>query len=333
MTRKRRFLKCLLVLLLTGLGLVALFDCILNWLRRRKPPKPSRFAAPTQADCQPVPSHIYRRPDPMVYDQQYLMSQGLAVTWDNPDITVELGGVAVDPHDLAPDTVYDVVARVWNGSVDAPAINLPVQFSYLSFGIGTHKHPIPGLTMVDLGAKGAAGCPAFAHHTWKTPPTAGHYCLLVELIWTDDANPLNNIGQANTDVRPLNSPHAAFNFDIANDARVRHVYHFVVDTYTLPARPNCDTQPSGRSPRPTTEELRARARAARAENNPAAFPVPLGWQVGVDPIEAVLAPGESRSVTVDVTAPDGFSGSKTFNVHGLDEHGTLIGGVTLTVEG
>jgi hypothetical protein len=37
-------------------------------------------------------------------------------------------------------------------------------------------------------------------------------------------------------------------------------------------------------------------------------------------------------VTVDITAPEGFAGSQSFNVNAFDEHDRLVGGVTLTVE-
>ena len=130
---------------------------LLRWwrqLQKLKPPKPGRFTAPTAPECQKIPPHIYRRPDPMIYDQRYLMSQGLAVTWINPDVTIELGGVPVDPSSLTPDTTYDVVARIWNGSTNAPAIGLPVNFSYLSFGVGTQQNPI-GQTKVNLGERSA----------------------------------------------------------------------------------------------------------------------------------------------------------------------------------
>ena len=78
--------------------------------------------------------------------------------------------------------------------------------------------------------------------------------------------------------------------------------------------------------------IRAKAAAARKEHDPAGFPVPEGWTVTVDPAEAALGPGESKTVTVDVTAPDGFTGSKPFNVHAFDQQGRLLGGVTLIVE-
>jgi hypothetical protein len=267
----------------------------------------------------------------MIYDQRYLRSQGLAVTWINPDITIEQGGVPVDPSSLTPSTTYDVVARIWNGSTNAPAIGLPVNFSYLNFGVGTQQNPI-GQTKVNLGAKGAPGCPAFATQSWTTPATPGHYCLLVELVWPDDANPLNNVGQSNTDVKKLNSPHAAFTFDFENDEDARHAYRFAVDAYALPNRPSCEGQKPAKTPMPSGHEIRARVEAARKEHGAAAFPVPDDWMVTVEPAELELEGGASREVTVEVTAPDGFAGSKPFNVNAFDEAGRLVGGVSLVVE-
>jgi hypothetical protein len=96
-----------------------------------------------RSDCQPVSSDIYTRPDPFIYDQYYLMAQGIAVSWDNPDIRIELNGQPVDPRDLLPSTTYDIVARIWNNSVDAPVAQLPVRFSYLNFGVGTQSNRFP----------------------------------------------------------------------------------------------------------------------------------------------------------------------------------------------
>ncbi len=40
----------------------------------------------------------------MIYDQWYLMSLGIALTWDNPDIQLFKGGVRVSSDSLDPDT-------------------------------------------------------------------------------------------------------------------------------------------------------------------------------------------------------------------------------------
>ena len=100
--------------------------------------------------CMPVRAKVHRRPDPLIYSQLYLMRQGLAVTWDNPDIRIEKAGVPVPAHDLQPSTDYTIVARIWNGATDAPALHLPVRFTVFGFGIGTQGEEL-GETHVDLG--------------------------------------------------------------------------------------------------------------------------------------------------------------------------------------
>jgi hypothetical protein len=270
-----------------------------------------------------VPPWAYRQPDPLIYSQQYLQSLGLAVTWDNPDIHVEAAaapGTPVDSHALQADTDYLVVARIWNGATTAPAPGLPVKVSYLSFGIGTTRHDV-GMTSVDLPVKGAVGCPATAVVPWHTPATPGHYCLQVELMWDDDANPVNNLGQHNTDVKPLNSPHAAFAVPLRNNTAQRARVVLRADAYRIPELTPCDEQ--GRQDNP-----QARLERHRRE----AWAIPQGWRVDVQPSEASLAPGEQTTVTVDITAPDGFVGRQAVNVH-ADSGGELLGGVTLYVEG
>jgi hypothetical protein len=277
-----------------------------------------------------VPPWAYRQPDPMIYSQQFLQQQGLAVTWDNPDIHVELAtnrGVPVDPHALQPDTEYLVVARVWNGSTNAPAPGLPVQVSYLEFGVATVRHDV-GVTTVDLPVKGAAGCPAFATVPWRTPAMAGHYCLQVLLLWDDDVEPGNNLGQTNTDVKNLNSPHAAFTFPVRNDRSARAVFRLRTDSYVIPPLEPCGHD--GRQGRDGREGKVNRGRLAR--HDPAVWPVPDGWRVDVQPAELDLAPGEQRDVTVDVTSPDGFVGRQAINVH-VESGPDLLGGVTLYVDG
>lgn len=270
-----------------------------------------------------VPPWAYRQPDPLIYSQQYLQAQGLAVTWNNPDIHLEspaAPGVPVNSHDLQPDTDYLVIARVWNGSTTAPAPGLPVHVSFLEFGIGTTRHDV-GQTAVDLPVKGAAGCPAFATVDWHTPATPGHFCLQVQLIWDDDANPANNMGQHNTDVKPLNSPHAAFDFPLRNATETALLLRLQADSYDIPPPPECP-------PENDPDAVRGR----RAHHNKAAWPVPDGWQVAITPVEARLDPGQSLPVTVDITAPDGYAGRQAINVNAYAGQ-TLVGGVTFHVEG
>src|SRR5512143_3939212 len=84
----------------------------------------------------------YHRPDPCIYDQYYLMNLGLAVTWDNPDITIWLGGVQVPEQSLLPDTEYEIRATIWNNSYYAPIAGMQVNFAFLSFGAATTLNPI-----------------------------------------------------------------------------------------------------------------------------------------------------------------------------------------------
>ncbi|HEX8069634.1 MAG TPA: hypothetical protein VF546_06765 [Pyrinomonadaceae bacterium] len=296
-----------------------------RWRRRRI--RPGDCGAP----CQVVPADVYRRPDPLIYSQTYLMAQGLAVTWDNPDIELRLNGQPADSSKLAPDTDYEIVARIWNGSTEAPAVNMPVRFSFLDFGIGGVEVPI-GHTQVDLPVKGAPGHPAFAHMLWHTPVIPGHYCLRVRLVWPDDANPHNNLGQENTDVRPLNSPHAQFRVPVRNAARRRRILRLEPDAYEIPPRPPCDSNRPARETALTEAEIEGHRREARARHNRAAFPVPPAWRVEVLPAQVELEPESQQVVTVAITAPDGFHGRQAFNVNAF-EGATLVGGVTLYVRG
>ena len=293
--------------------------------------EPRERPDPREPECIPIPRNVYRRPDPMLYSQGYLMSQGLAVTWDNPDIHLERAGVPVVSSDLDPDTEYEIVARIWNGSNNAPAVNLPVRFSYLDFGIGTVEVPV-GWTKVDLPVNGAVGHPAIARHPWKTPAAPGHYCVRVEPTWPDDANPANNLGQENVNVKPLNSPHAAFIFPVRNDGRTAQPLRLEVDGYRLGEARPCDDDRPADTPDMTDDEIERHRHDALARHSRDRWVLPDGWLVSLEPRELRLEPDEQREVTVDITAPDGFQGRQAINVNAFDPR-HLIGGVTLYVDG
>ncbi len=262
--------------------------------------------------CKPCPPAL-RKPDPFLYSQSYLMGLGLPVTWDNPDIFLFDGTNPVDPHDLHASTAYTVVARIWNASLDIPVMDLDVEFSYLSFGMGTVSHSI-GSATVDLNAKGLPGCPAFASVTWTTPAVLGHYCIQVLLNPPDDSNWLNNLGQRNTDVAQPASP-AAFHFTVGNHRgpRARRV-QFAVDSYAIPPLPTCDRV--------------AKERPALGRES---VPVASGWEVALTPERFDLDPGFEQLVTAAITPPPGFVGSMPFNVTAIDDGGPF-GGVTLLVD-
>src|SRR5215470_18373637 len=145
------------------------------------------FRRPERNSCCPkIPPGTHVRADPMLYSQQWLMSQGLAVTWDNPDIQLfDMLDHPVSSSDPSPDTDYKVLVRIWNNSYDAPAVGLGVYLSYLHIGFGNTSFPIAN-TGVNLGVKGSAHCPVFPTFLWHTPTVPGHYCLQAQLDWTDD---------------------------------------------------------------------------------------------------------------------------------------------------
>lgn len=284
----------------------------------KKLPHPARTG---YAQCLTTSHPSYHRPDPCIYDQYWLEQLGLPVTWNNPDIDVLLNGVVVNQHQLLPSTEYEVRARIWNNSYDAPAFGVQVEFSYLTFGVGTTSTPI-GSTLVNVGVMGGSNYPAFTSIFWITPAVPGHYCLQVKLDCIDDANPDNNLGQDNTDVVPALSP-AHFEFQLRNAFKRAANYTFTVDTYSPLPPPDCGTVklPKNRSAR--IKDVVARYRAMN-------FAVPAGWTIAITPEEVLLMPGEEQTIQVDASPPAGFSGQLPFNVNAFAD-GVFAGGVTLTV--
>ena len=300
-------------------GLRELIRLLRRYCRRRKKRPGGREGKASRARCVPIDHPSFVRPDPLIYCQTYLMKQGLAVTWDNPDIELRRNGVAVPSSQLEADTEYEIVARIWNASPDGPVVQMPVHFSYLDFGAGTVSVPI-GTTQVSVGVKGSPSCPAFAPMTWRTPASPGHYCLQVRLTPADDANFDNNLGQENTDVGLASSP-VQFHFKLRNETRIHHRYRFTVDAYRLPPRDPCDR-----------EDPRAARKRRLAQHAAGAHPLPDGWDVDIHPDHPSLDPGEEIDVTVTVTPPDGWTGTQNVNVNIFHEHAPA-GGVTLIVQG
>jgi hypothetical protein len=333
-----------IILALLFMWLVALVRLIaLLWkpARRSRILGISRDTLRTQRLCYTLKDPAFVHSDPLIYDQYYQSSLGLAVTWDNPDIQLYVHGAPlstpVSSSDLQTGTVYDIVARVWNGSA-APEVDLPVHFSYLDFGIGTVSNPIGTTEIPRLGVKGGPDHPAFAVVPWKTPETPGHYCIQVKLDPVDDLNFNNNLGQENTNVGVAHSP-AVFEFALRNDTTWRNTYHFEVDSYTPGSPPTCDISPTVRD-RPFMARQGARRRRARAaidrearqaRHQRGTHPIPEGWQVQIAPEMPALAPDEMVQINVTILPPEGFTGSQTFNVNAFHASG-LAGGVTLQVQ-
>lgn len=318
------FIKDLVPALIAFLvALWKMFIAFLRWLFGKKKRDGQPF---TLFQCVPISHPSFKRPDPLIYDQYYLMSLGLAVSWQNPDIEILQGGVPVaSTFELLPATTYTVKARIWNGSTEGVCGNMPVNFSYLSFGVGTQSHPI-GQTAVNLGVKGSASCPAYASMDWTTPAVPGHYCVQVSFEWPDDLNPFNNLGQENTQVVPAMSP-GVFSFALRNADTTRKNYNFAADVFTIGPQPECSSpRAAGNSARPK----RGVSSLTRARNSRAGNPLPAGWSIAYSPTAPALDPGEQIDVTVTVTPPNSFHGEQPINVHTFAGT-TLIGGVTITL--
>ncbi len=283
---------------------------LLKLLFRKRRRKPAR------THCVPIDHPAFVRPDPLLYSQRHLLAQGLAVTYNNPDIALFRNGVPVGSDDLIAGTTYVVQARIWNDSFDAPVVNMPVHFSFLSFGVATQSHPI-GSSTVDVGVKGGANQPGFTSVVWTTPTTPGHYCLEVLLDPVDDRDPSNNLGYENTSVSAAQSP-ALFEFSLRNDTRRPQRYRFETDAYRIPPRGACP---------PALPPLERRLGPHRRDRHP----IPAGFHVLIEPDAPSLAVDETISVRVTIDPPAGFTGRQPFNVNVFHQHG-FAGGVTLIVE-
>jgi len=273
--------------------------------------------------CCQFTNPAYHRPDPCIYDQYYLMSLNIAVTWDNPDISLLRNGVVVSETDLLPNTQYEIDATIWNNSFVAPVVGMQVNFGYLSFGASTVLNPI-GSTVVNLGVKGGPGCPALAKMLWTTPPVPGHYCIQVWFSCPDDSNPNNNLGQNNVQVVPALSP-GNFTFALKNQTKTTNAYNFEVDTYAIPPLSPCPetiAQNQG--------SFADRLRKIQAVHNRANFPIPPGWTVQITPPNVTLASGSETEIAVSVTPPPGFVGKMPFNFHAMYGK-NYAGGVTVYV--
>lgn len=321
---------------------IQLIRDIIAMFRRFEDLKDDRRGQPSGCPpkCGRVPPDVYKRADPMIYSQRYLMEQGLSVTWDNPDIQLFEGGNPVSSSLLKADTEYEVRAIIWNNSISAPAVGLGVEFYFHNFGIGPQPIQI-GTDTVTLPIKGAPGHPVTSTTTWRTPREPGHYCLMVNLHWGDDANPKNNLGQENTNVGVAASP-AVFTFPVRNEDTVRRILRLIADAYTIPSPIDCREKPkreesNKNSPKLADKPLYAPPTDeaidwvfARLRHGPAVHPIPQGWSVKIKPETVDLDADETQQVEVSVTPPDDWKGRQAINVNAMmgDD---LRGGVTLYI--
>ena len=193
--------------------------------------------------CFEIPPDVARRPDPCLYSQHYLASQGLAVTWDNPDIIItHLDGTPANLP-LDPDRDYLVLGTIHNASFD-PALGVAVRCFVRPWGVDfqdrvpteVDNYGQPATRIVHIGAWGQAT----TVFKWRTPNVdKAHYCVTVECYHPADREPANNVGQENTDI--LRKANAGSTVNIIVPFYNRHenvrTFRITVDSYEIKDEP------------------------------------------------------------------------------------------------
>ena len=341
----KAIIDALIDLVMRVLGALPGFIRLLLLLLRRACERKRQYGDKQPMHCLPIPAGVYLRPDASIYSQSYLMSLGMAVTWDNPDVhlTDALNNV-VGSHSLKPSTPYTVTATIHNRSNDAPALDMPVVFRLFSFGVGGGTVQEIGSVKVDLPVRGAPGEPAEASVTWTTPAALGHYCIQIEAVVPDDANPLDNIGQHNTVIQGVSAGRALHLIvPIRNALQGVRTFAIRHHSYHLPAEAivrrglggrrrdaavadvRIETSGEGRE---TDESLQRRVVAA---NRAEFFASPPEWAAAVSAGRVTLeAEGTTEvefTATVPASAPAGSR--QLFHVSVTEESTERpIGGVT-----
>jgi hypothetical protein len=270
--------------------------------------------------CLTPPPHIRARPDPFIYSQQWLWSRGLGVTWDNPDFRIvdPVTGTAIDRFSLQPDTDYQVEATIHNGSFMA-AISASVKFTVHGFGAGTAMISDLGTDTVSVPAMGTA----VARVAWHTPGTGGHNCLIATIGHPDDANPLNNVGQHNTDVAVPASPTRRIAFAVGNPLPRPRAVGLRMDSYRLPEDPRCPEDHRERRSRRYLRRL-------QGANDPKRFPVPEFLNARLEAERLEVDAEDEVELSLELDAPPAEAGPQVVNVHAFADD-RLIGGVTAYV--
>ena len=214
----REFLVALLKLIfLIPVLLLALLLRLWEWLLEAIKSK-NLYSEDQDDPCGQLPEAIIRRPDPAIYSQRLLQSQGLPVTWNNPDIWVARvetpGNIEPDSYHLVEDTDYIVSVRVHNAGTDA-AIGVRVRLNYRPWSFNS-----PDLAPVETDAGGnevarfvdiSPLSSAVTTFNWHTPSVlpgqqSRHFCLQASLFHPMDTNMANNMGQENTNVWQSENP-------------------------------------------------------------------------------------------------------------------------------
>jgi hypothetical protein len=198
----------------------------------------------------PLPEDITRRPDPCIYSQQYLQSQGIAVTWNNPDIWMARastpGVIEPDSYHLEADTDYIVSVHCHNASTDL-ALGVKVRLLYRPWSFNSPDllpvQTSPGGQEVVRFANIVGMGSTIVLFNWHTPAVAPgktqHFCLQAHLSHPMDINLENNMGQENTNVHSANPGHVApgevveVDVPLFNHSKFAKRFGFTADAYAI----------------------------------------------------------------------------------------------------
>lgn len=106
---------------------------------------PLRHEKPERISACFIPKIPPQRPDPAIYSQEEQFAQGLASTWDNPDIITNKW----PPWSLS----HEVKTTVRNLSPDTNAVNVVVNLFTSAFGIGMSR-TLLSTQIVDISYQG-----------------------------------------------------------------------------------------------------------------------------------------------------------------------------------
>jgi hypothetical protein len=222
---------------------------------------------------------------------------------------------------------------------------MPVVFNLVSFGVSGPTVQNIGSTVVDLPVRSAPGEPAQASITWTTPPAPGHYCIVIEAVVTDDANPLDNVGQHNTVVKGVVHGEAiVLKLPVRNTLQAARTFAVQLHSYHLPAQPlvrggiggdartpaSAASTERSREPRESDASLLSRVVAA---NRPELFPAPPEWRPTVSHAQVTVAPDQTVELVFTASVPNSAPVGLRQPFHiSVAEQSTNrpIGGVTAT---
>jgi hypothetical protein len=265
------------------------------------------------ACCIHIPEDKRPRPDPYIYSQEWLMKRGLDVTWENPDFVIfDMAGDVVPSNKLKPTTKYNIQVTIHNHGPMA-AVNTKIDLSVHSFGIQTGVIWGSSTNILDVPAFGSKK----TIFLWETPNQIGHICLKATIFHIDDANPLNNIGQHNTNIIKDNEKLV---FKINNFSRMPQQVFFKFDTYTLPLEP---------LKAESLEELQGINYLKKLQKLNKVRPIS---DDNIDILngfsnEITLKPDTEIEIEVN---PKFFNNNDTLNISAFSANKVLLGGVTFT---